>query len=340
MKAVTTRRYGAPDDVLALADVDDPTIADDQVLVQVHAASVNPVDWHLVRGTPYLARLKFGLRRPKVRIPGSDVAGTVRAIGPNVTSVQVGDEVFGTSFLRGFGAFAELVPLPEQLVARKPERLTFEHAAALPLAASTALQALRDHGRIAAGQRVLVVGASGGVGTFAVQLAKSFGAEVTAVCSTRNLELVRSLGADHVLDYTTTDFTAGGPRFDLILQAAGTHSPTACRRALERRGTLISISGDSTNRWIGPLDRMVAAALRTPFVSQRMTSFTVAPNRRDLDLLADLAVRGEVVPVIDRTYPLPDAPAAIRHVEDGHTRGKAVITVVPAVAPEPHTHRS
>jgi NADPH:quinone reductase-like Zn-dependent oxidoreductase len=328
MKAITSRRYGAPDDVLELTDVAEPTVADDEVLVQVHAASVNPVDWHLLRGTPYVARLKFGLRRPKLRTLGCDVAGTVRSVGTNVTSVQVGDEVFGTSFLRGFGAFAELVSVPEQLVARKPERLTFEQAAAVPLAASTALQALRDHGRIAAGQQVLIVGASGGVGTFAVQLAKSFGAEVTAVCSTRNLELVRSLGADHVVDYTTTDFTAGGPRFDLILQAAGTHSPTACRRALAPRGTLVSISGDSTNRWIGPLDRMVAAALRTPFVSQRMTSFTVAPNRRDLDVLADLAERGEVVPVIDRTYPLPDAPAAIRHVEDGHTRGKAVVTVI------------
>jgi NADPH:quinone reductase-like Zn-dependent oxidoreductase len=210
---------------------------------------------------------------------------------------------------------------------RKPATVPFDQAAAISLAASTALQGLRDHGRVEAGHRVLVVGASGGVGTFAVQLAAAFGAEVTAVCSTRNLELVRSLGAAHVIDYTTTDFTVGGSRFDVILQAAGTHSPAACRRALVPGGTLVQISGDSSNRWIGPIGRVVAAAALSPLVSQRMTSFTVQPNQRDLALLADLVERGQVTPVLDRTFALGEASDAVRHVEGGHTRGKAVINL-------------
>ena len=340
MKAITCSAYGAPDDVLRLDDVGEPEVADDEVLVQVHAASVNPVDWHLVRGTPYIARLKFGLRTPKVRIPGSDVAGTVRAVGRNVTTLEPGDEVFGTSFMRGFGAFAELVSVPEALVVRKPAPLTFDQAAAVPLAASTAMQALRDHGRVRAGQHVLIVGASGGVGTFAVQIAKSFGAEVAAVCSSRNLELVRSLGADHLIDYTKDEFTAGGRRFDLILQAAGAHSAAACRRALVANGTLVQISGDSTNRWIGPLGRIAAAGLLSPFVRQRVTSFTVQPNRNDFLLLAELLERGTVSPVIDRSYPLSEVPAAVRHVEEGHTRGKVVVTVLPPTTPHQPTHRS
>jgi NADPH:quinone reductase-like Zn-dependent oxidoreductase len=340
MKAIICHAYGAPVDVLELVDVDEPEMADDEVVVRVHAASVNPADWHFVRGTPFVARLQFGLRKPKVRIPGSDVAGTVEAVGRNVTSLQVGDEVFGTSFLRGFGAFAELVSVPESLMARKPACLTFDHAAAVPLAASTALQALRDHGRVNAGHKVLIVGASGGVGTFAVQIAKALDAEVTAVCSTRNLEMVRFLGADHLIDYTKADFADGGQRFDLILQAAGTHSPTACRRALKPKGALVQISGDSNNRWIGPLDRMITAGLVSPFVSQRMTSFTVQPNRQDLVLLGELIERGQVAPVIDGDYPLHDVPDAIRHVEEGHTRGKAVVTVTSPTATQRPTHRS
>jgi NADPH:quinone reductase-like Zn-dependent oxidoreductase len=340
VKAIICHAYGAPVDVLELVDVDEPEMADDEVLVRVHASSVNPADWHLVRGTPFVARLQFGLRKPKFPIPGCDVAGTVQAVGTNVTSLQVGDEVFGTSFLRGFGAFAELVSVPEGLMVRKPAGLTFDHAAAVPLAASTALQALRDHGRVNAGHRVLIVGASGGVGTFAVQIAKALDAEVTAVCSTSNLELVRSLGADHLIDYTKADFTDGDGRFDLILQAAGAHSPTACRRALMPKGALVQISGDSNNRWIGPLDRMIAAGLVSPFVSQRMTSFTVQPNKRDLEFLAELIERGEVAPVIDRTHPLHDVPDAIRHVEEGHTRGKAVVTVTSPTATQRPTHRS
>ena len=327
MNAIIFHGYGAPADVLRLVDTDEPEMATDEVLVRVEASSVNPADWHLVRGAPFIARLQFGLRMPKPRIPGCDFAGTVRAVGKNVTSRQPGDEVFGTSFMHGFGTFAEFVSVPENLVARKPNSLTFDRAAAVPLAASTALQALRDHGRIDAGHKVLIVGASGGVGTFAVQIAKAVGAEVTAVCSTRNLEMVRSLGADHLIDYTKVDFTEGGQRFDLILQAAGAHSATACRRALTRRGALVQVSGDSNNRWIGPLGRIVSASLLSPFVSQRMTSFTVQPNRQDLMLLADLIERGKIAPVIDRTYPLHDVPNAIRYVEEGHTRGKAIVTV-------------
>ncbi len=323
MKAITCRSYG----VLRLEEVDEPVPGADDVLVDVQAASVNAADWHLVRGAPYIARLKFGLRRPNFGIPGSDLAGTVRTVGRNVTTFQVGDDVFGTSFLQGFGAFAERAVVPERLLVRKPATVPFDQAAAISLAASTALQGLRDHGRVEAGHRVLVVGASGGVGTFAVQLAAAFGAEVTAVCSTRNLELVRSLGAAHVIDYTTTDFTVGGSRFDVILQAAGTHSPAACRRALVPGGTLVQISGDSSNRWIGPIGRVVAAAALSPLVSQRMTSFTVQPNQRDLALLADLVERGQVTPVLDRTFALGEASDAVRHVEGGHTRGKAVINL-------------
>ena len=322
MKAITCRTYG----MLQLEEVDEPVPGADDVLVDVHAASVNAADWHLVRGAPYIARLRFGLRRPSFGIPGSDLAGTVRAVGRNVTTFQVGDAVFGTSFLQGFGAFAERAVVPERLLVRKPGTVPFDQAAAIPLAASTALQGLRDHGRVEAGHQVLVVGASGGVGTFAVQLAAAFGAEVTAVCSARNLELVRDLGAAHAVDYTTTDFTAGGSRFDMILQAAGTHSPGACRRALVPGGTLVQISGDSSNRWIGPIGRMVAAAALSPLVSQRMTSFTVQPNQRDLALLADLVERGQVAPVLDQTFALGEVADAIRHVEGGHTRGKTIVT--------------
>lgn len=327
MQAIICHSYGPPDDVLELVDIDEPEASDDEVLVQVHAASVNPADWHVVRGTPYLARLQLGLRTPRFRVPGCDLAGTVRAVGRNVTSLRPGDQVYGISFLPGFGAFAEVVAVPEMLLAPMPSKLSFLQAAAVPLAASTALQALRDHGRLDAGQKVLIVGASGGVGTFAVQIAKALGAEVTAVCSTTNLEMVRSLGADHLIDYTKADFTDGHERFDLILQAAGAHRPTACRRALVPSGALVQISGDSSNRWFGPVGRIVTARLLSPWVSQRMTSFTVQPNRPDLVLLSELIDAGKLLPVLDRTYPLSEAATAIRHVEDGHTRGKVVISV-------------
>ncbi|HUR23048.1 MAG TPA: NAD(P)-dependent alcohol dehydrogenase [Acidimicrobiales bacterium] len=327
MRAIICRAYGPPDEVLELTEADEPAVADDEVLVCVHATSVNAADWHIVRAVPRIARLQFGLRAPNFAVPGCDFAGVAEAVGTNVTTVRPGDEVFASSFMHGFGAFAERVSVPERLVARKPSNLTFEQAAAVPLAAMTALQALRDHGHVESGGKVLVVGASGGVGTFAVQIAKALGAEVTGVCSSRNTDMVRSLGADHVIDYTTADFTEGGRRYDLILQAAGATSARACRRALTAQGTLLQISGTSDNRWIGPLSRILSGRLLSPFVSQTITSFTVQPNREDLGLIGSLIEAGEVAPVIDRTYSLRDIHDAVRHVETGHARGKVVVTV-------------
>ena len=327
MKAIVCHGYGAPQDVLRFTDVDEPVVGDDDVLVRVRAASVNPADWHLVRGEPYIARLQVGLRRPSFRVPGCDVAGVVEAVGGNVTTLRPRDEVYGSPFLRGFGAFAERACVTERLVAPKPAGLSFEQAAAVPLAASTALQGLRDHGRIEPGHMVMVIGASGGVGTFAVQIAKSFGAEVTGVCSTRNVDTVRSLGADHVIDYTNEDVTEGGHRYDLVLQAAGTLSPADCRRMLAPTGTLVQISGDSDGRWIGAVDRLVSARLLSPFVSQKLVSFTVTPSTEDLEALKELVEAGEVTPVIDRTYSLSEVPEALRYLEEGHARGKVAVTV-------------
>jgi NADPH:quinone reductase-like Zn-dependent oxidoreductase len=304
-----------------------PTPKEDKVLVKVHAASVNPADCHLLRGKPYIARLQLGLRKPKDRVLGCDVAGQVEAVGKNLTTLQPGDEVFGSPFMHGFGAFAECVCVSEGLLASKPATLSFEQAAAVPLAASTALQGLRDHGRIEPGHKVLIIGASGGMGTFAVQIAKTLGAEVTGVCSTRNVELVRSLGADHIIDYTREDFTQSGQKYDLIFQLAGTHSPSECRRVLTSKGTLLQISGDSDGRWIGPVDRIIKALVLSPFVSQKMASFTVKPNKEDLQFLRQLIEAGKLTPVIDRTYPLSETPEAIRYLENGRARGKVVITV-------------
>ena len=327
MKAIIQDKYGPPHELLELTDINEPVVEDDAVLVRVHASSVNPADWHLLRGEPYLARLQLGLRNPKHTVLGCDVAGQVEAVGRNVTTLQPGDEVFGSPFMHGFGAFAERVVVPEDLLAPKPANLSFEQVAAVPLAASTALQGLRDHGRLEPGHDVLIIGASGGVGTFAVQLAKALGAEVTGVCSTTNVDLVRSLGADHVIDYTQDDFTRGEQRYDLILQVAGTSSPSDCRRALTPKGTLVLISGDSDDRWIGPVARIVKALLLSPFVSQRMVNFTVAPNKEDLQALKELIEAGKLTPVIDRTYSLSEAPEGIRYLEEGHARGKVVITV-------------
>jgi NADPH:quinone reductase-like Zn-dependent oxidoreductase len=248
-------------------------------------------------------------------------------IGESVRMLRPGDEVFGSPFMRGFGAFAEHVRISEDLLAQKPTNLSFEQAAAVPLAASAALQGLRDHGRIEPGHKVLIVGASGGVGTFAVQIAKSFDAEVTGVCSTRNVDLVRSLGADHVIDYTQEDFTQSGRKYDLIFQLAGTRSPSECRGALTPKGTLVLSSGESNGRWIGPVERIVKALVLSPFVSQKMVSFTVKPNKEDLQFLRQLIETGKLAPVIDRTYPLAEVPEAIRYLEDGHPRGKVVISV-------------
>lgn len=326
MKAIVNHRYGSPD-VLELEDVARSVVDDGEVLVRVHAASVNPADWHILRGDPHIARLQLGLRKPKASVLGCDLAGQVEAVGKTVTTLQPGDAVFGSPFGHGFGAFAEYASVSEDLLELKPANLSFDHAAAVPLAALTALQGLRDRGQIQPGQEVLIVGASGGVGTFAVQIAKSFGAEVTGVCSTRNIDLVRSIGADHVVDYTREDFAEGWRRYDLVLQAAGTAPPSYCRRALTPKGTLVAISGDSEGHRIGPAGRAIKALVMSPFVSQKMVIFTVKPNKEDLRLLKQLVEAGEITPVIDRTYSLNEVPEAIRYLEEGHTRGKVLITV-------------
>src|ERR687893_2759963 len=324
MKSMVNMKYGAPD-VLKVTEVERPTPKDDEVVLKVHAASVNPADWHILRGAPYLARMQFGLRKPKDRVLGCDVAGHIEALGKNVTMLKPGEEVFGSPFMHGLGAFAEWVCISEDLLAPKPANLSFEQAAAVPVAASTALQGLRDHGRIEPGYKVLIIGASGGVGTFAVQIAKSFDAEVTGVCSTRNVDMVRSLGADHVIDYTREDFTQSGQKYDLIFQLAGTRSPSECRRALTSRGTLVLSSGESEGRWIGPVARIIKALVLSPFVSQKMASFTVKPNKEDLRFLTELIESGKLTPVIDRTYSLSETPEAIRYLEEGHARAKVVI---------------
>jgi len=326
VKAIVRDNYGSPD-VLEFGDIDKPEPGDDEVLVRVHAASVNPADWHILRGKPYIARVQFGLRKPKDRVLGCDVAGRVEAVGKDVTMLQPGEEVFGSPFMHGLGAFAEWVCISEDLLAPKPAAHSFEQAAAVPLAALTALQGLRDHGRIEPGHKVLIIGASGGVGTFAVQIAKSFDAEFSGVCSTGTVEMGRSLGADHLIDYTKEDFTRSGQNYDLIFQLAGTLSPSECRSALTSNGTLVMRSGESEGRWIGPIDRVIRALVLSGFVSQKMASFTVTPNKEDLQLLKVFIEDGTFTPVIDRTYPLAQVPEAIRYLEEGHARGKVVITV-------------
>src|SRR5215212_1237788 len=321
MKAIVYDNYGSPD-VLRCEEIEQPTVGDNEVLIKVSAASLNPLDYHLLRH-PFIRRLLLALSKQKITRPGRDVAGEVAAVGSLVTQFKPGDAVFGACG----GAFAEYTSASESALVIKPDNVTFEQAASVPVAAMTALQGLRDKGRIQPGQKVLINGASGGVGTFAVQIAKSFGAEVTGVCSTRNVEMVRSIGADQVIDYTREDFTQSGQRYDLIFQLAGTRSPLDCRRALTSRGTLVQISGDSNDRWIGPVDRIIKAVVLSPFVSQKMASFTVKPNKEDLRFLKQLIEAGQLAPVIDRTYPLSETPEAIRYLENGHARGKVVITV-------------
>jgi NADPH:quinone reductase-like Zn-dependent oxidoreductase len=324
MQAIVRTRYGSPD-VLTLQHLDRPVLGDDQVLVQVRAASANPRDWHLMRGMPYFVRaVGYGLRAPKHHGLGSDVAGVVEAVGKNVTRFRAGDQVYGDI---ATGGFAEYVSAAADLLGQKPSNLSFEQAAAVPLAAMTALQGLRDCGRLQPAQKVLIIGAAGGVGTFAVQIARSLGAEVTGVCSTRNVELVRSLGAEHVIDYTQQDFTRLGQRYDLIFQLAGTHSAMDCRRALTANGTLVLSSGDSPNRWIGPIGRILAAVAASPFVSQRIVVLDTKNRAQDLQCLTELIEAGKVTPVIDRTYPLQDAAEAVRYLETGHARGKVVLSV-------------
>jgi len=322
MKAIVHCDYGSPD-ALALEDVEKPVPAADEVLVRVRAAAVNPLDWHFMRGTPYFARVEMGLRKPKGIRLGVDFAGTVESIGRNVTEFRPGDEVFGGRT----GAFAEYVSVrADRAVVQKPPNVTFEQAAAVPIAAITALQGLRDKGQLQRGQKVLINGASGGVGTFAVQIAKAFGAEVTGVCSTKNVELVRSLGADRVIDYTREDFTKSGQRYDLILDNVGNHSLLECRRALTPRGRYVLVGGPS-GRWLDPLPRALEAFLLSRFVSQDMGMFLAELNKKDLNLLNDLMQAGKVRPVVDRRYRLGEVPAAIGYLEQGHARGKVVITM-------------
>jgi NADPH:quinone reductase-like Zn-dependent oxidoreductase len=331
MRAITCERYGDPADVLHAAEVDEPTLGDGDVLIAVEAASVNPADWHLVRATPAIARLSIGLRRPGFRVPGCDLAGRVRAVGAAVTTVQPGDDVFASTFMAGFGAFAERAAVAEGLVATRPANLTSTEAAAVPLAGCTALQAVRDHAHIGPGDRVLVIGASGGVGSFAVQLARVLGADVTGVCSARNLELVASLGAARVLDYATDDVADGGP-YDAILQLAGTLPASALRCSLTPRGRLVQLSGDSANRLLGPLGRILRGRFLSAVVPQTITSFTVRPSAGDLDELRRHLETGDVRPVVDRTFDLDDVQAAFAHVESDHGPGKTVFSLTRAVA--------
>ena len=325
MKAIVYCDYGLPN--LKLQEIEKPTPADDQLLVRVRAASVNPYDWHFVEGTPKIMRLMgVGLRKPKDTRLGVDFAGTVEAVGKNVTQFKPGDDVFGG---RG-GAFAEYVcPRAYRAVTIKPANITFEQAASVNIAGITALQALRDKGKVQAGQKVLINGASGGVGTFAVQIAKSLGADVTGVCSTKNVDLVRSLGADHVIDYTKEDFAKGEQRYDVILDNVPNHSLSECRRILNPNGKYVMIGGGGPNdsRWIGPFGRVINTMILSPFVSQKMGMMMADPSQKDLAVLADMMQSGKVKPVIDRTYKLSEVPEAIRYLEQGHARGKVVITV-------------
>jgi len=325
MKAIVYCDYGTSD-VLRLENIEKPVPADNQLLIKVRAAALNPLDWHFMRGTPYVMRLQAGLRKPKSIRLGVDFAGTVEAIGTNVTQFKPGDEVFGG----GAGAFAEYVCVGEdRAIALKPANLTFEQAAAVPIAAVTALQALRDKGKVRPGQKVLINGASGGVGTFAVQLAKTFGADVTGVCSTRNIDMVRSLGADQVIDYTKEDFTKSGQRYDLILDNVVNHSLSECRRVLNPQGRYVMIGGGGPNerRWIGPLARPLQALASSPFVSQEMGMMLAQLNKKDLALLGEFMQSEKVTPVIDRRYTLSEVPAAIRYLEEGHARGKVVVNL-------------
>ncbi len=323
MKAIIHTRYGSPD-VLQLKEVEKPAPKDNEVLVKVHAASANAGDWHLLRGKPFLIRLMgYGLLKPKNKILGSDIAGRVEAVGKNVKQFQSGDAVFGDISGCGFGAFAEYVCVPENALALKPANISFEEAAAVPLASVTALQALRDKGHIHPGKKVLINGASGGVGTFAVQIAKSFGAEVTAVCSTGKMDMVRSIGANQVIDYTQEDFTQNGQQYDLILAANGYHPISDYKRALSPKGIYVMTGGSMT--------QLFQAILLGPWISmtgsKKLGALFAQPNQKDLPFLKELLEAGKVKPVIDRRYPLSAVPDALRYLEEGHARGKVVITL-------------
>jgi NADPH:quinone reductase-like Zn-dependent oxidoreductase len=324
MKAIVQERFGSPD-VLRSVDTDPPEVGPDDVLIRVHAASLNPADWHIVRGDPLVARLMgIGLTKPKTRVAGTDAAGVVEAVGAHVRELQPGAEVLG--FFRG--AFAEYARAAADMVVPKPVSLTFEQAAAIPIAATTALRGIRDAGEVKAGQRVLVNGAGGGVGTFAVQIAAAMGAEVTGVCSTRNVELVRSLGAAHVIDYTTEDFTAGATRYDLILDNVSNLPLAKLRRALTSKGILVLNGGGSPGHVFGPVAGIFKAVVANLFVSQRLRPLPSKEKREELLAVTQLVEGGKLTPIVDRTYPLADAAEGLRYVEQGHARGKVVVTLV------------
>ena len=323
MKAIVQDRYGSPD-VLELREIDPPVVGDEQVLVRIQAAGIDQGVWHEVAGLPYLFRVAgIGVRAPKNPVPGHDVAGTVETVGEKVTGFQPGEEVFGTCP----GAFAKYACARADRLAPKPPNLSFAQAAAVPTSAATALQALRDKGKVRAGQRVLIIGAGGGVGTFAVQLAKAYGAEVTGVCSTPKTELVRSLGADDVIDYTREDFDDGRNRYDSILDIAGNRSLSHLRRALAPEGTLVIVGGEGGGRWFGGVDRQLRAQLLSLFVRQKLGTLIAVVRKEDLQALREFMEAGTVKPVVDRTFALSDVAEAIQYLRDGRARGKVVVTV-------------
>jgi NADPH:quinone reductase-like Zn-dependent oxidoreductase len=322
VKAIVQEGYGPPAEVLRLRDVAPPTPGTGEVLVRVRASAVAIGDWLTTQGQPYIARPMYGIRRPKRDVAGFELAGTVEAVGPDVTGFRPGDEVFGS----GTGTLAELAVVATDAIAPKPGTVTFEQAAGVPISAIAALQALRDAARVRPGQRVLILGASGGVGTFAVQIAKAMGAEVTGVCGPDNVDLVAAIGADHVIDYTREDFAHGGRRYDVIVDLVGKRSLADCRRALRRKGTLVMVGG-SGGRWTMGFGRTVRGTLLSPFVSQRLRPFFSKASQADLLELKELIDSGRVTPVIDRTYPLSSAPDALRYVGERHTQGKTVVTV-------------
>jgi NADPH:quinone reductase-like Zn-dependent oxidoreductase len=325
MTAIVHDAYGTvPEDVLRLVEVDKPTIADEQVLVRVHAASVDRGTWHIMAGLPYPIRVAgFGLRKPKYLNPGRSLAGTIEAVGSEVAGFEPGDEVFGICD----GSFAEYVGVRTDKLASKPSNLTFDETAAVPISGITALQAVRDHGVVEVGQNVLIVGASGGVGSFAVQIAKAFGADVTGVCSTAKVDLVRALGADHVIDYSREDFADGQHRYDVILDIGGNRRLSHLRRALTPKGKLVIVGGETEGRWLGGTDRQLRAQVLSLFVSQKLGTFVSSENAADLVALRELIEAGQLTPAIDRTYPLSEVATAIRDLIDGHARGKIVIAM-------------
>jgi NADPH:quinone reductase-like Zn-dependent oxidoreductase len=337
MKAAVYTRYGAPD-VVRIVDVEMPIPRDNEVLIKVRAASVNPLDGGLMKGKPYSGRIVTGLSKPKDIRPGRDMAGEVEAVGRNVTQFKAGDAVFGVCvsdpqdsgvgvWIHCHGAFAEYACGSESALVTKPENVTFEQAASAPIAAFTALQGLRDKGHIQPGQKVLINGAAGGVGTFAVQIAKSFGADVTGVCSTRNVEMVRSIGADHVIDYTQEDFAKSAQRHDVFFDCFASHSLSACRRVLNPKGIYIGVGGPQSRWMIGLLIRPIKALVLSPFVSQKLVTVLARPNKEDLTTMRELMATGQVKPVIDKCYSLSEVPEAIRYLAKGHAQGKVVITL-------------